>query len=84
MMPQAGYDSLARHYRKREFSARINEQLKRLGWSVARAAKAAGVHQDRMFRYSLGLSLPHRPTLLRIAEAFEVTPSELAPWEAEE
>jgi hypothetical protein len=68
--------------RKREFSARMNEQLKRLGWSVARAARIARVQQNRMFRFSLGLSLPHRPTLLRLAEAFGVEPAALAPWEA--
>ena len=81
MMPRAGYNSLKRQNRKREFSARINEQLRRLGWSVPHAAKAARVQQDRMFRYSIGLSLPHRPTLLRIAEAFGVEPATLAPWE---
>jgi|JI9StandDraft_1071089.scaffolds.fasta_scaffold95786_3 transcriptional regulator with XRE-family HTH domain len=81
MMPRASYNSRARHSRKREFSTRINEQLRRLGWSVRQAARAAAVQENRMFRFNLGLSLPGRPTLLRIAEAFGVEPATLAPWE---
>lgn len=83
-MPRIERNPLARRDQKREFSIRVNEHLKRLGWSVRQAALAASVHQDRMFRFSLGLSLPHRSTLLRLAEAFGVEPSDLAPWEAAE
>ncbi len=83
-MARAKHEALARRERKRAFSARLNDELRRLGWSVAYAAKVARVHQNRMFRFSLGLSLPHRPTLLRIADGLGVDPAELAPWEADE
>jgi len=84
MMPRAGANPLARRDRKREFSARLNEQLKGLGWSVSQAARAARVQENQMFRFVLGLSLPHRPTLLRIADALGVEPADLAPWEVGE
>ncbi len=79
-MPKFGKSSIRRD-RKRAFGARLCEHLKRLGWSVPRGAKVARVHQDRMFRYTLGLTLPHRQTLVRLAEAIGVELADLAPWE---
>lgn len=64
---------------RKQFGARLLNELVDRGWSQSDLGRAAGVSRDSISRYVTGKNLPDLPQLKRIAEALDMEPADLLP-----
>lgn len=75
----SGSDLTPKHISKEEFGRRVYRAMLGKGWTQAELARRSGIARDSISNYVRGNTLPTHESLLRLAEALDMNPTDLLP-----